>query len=266
MIDDLVGDVERHIVEKLLPALRAAIVEQLGEPANGEWTLEIDAGDAQTINFHYPPALPATEYESMAYITPRVKLELGARGDVIVDLHERGALRSLLETDPNVLNTAIALGEEWLGAGSAILKCLRLGVALHHGALPTAYRKEVERLLRENVLKVTISSPTLAQGLNLSATAVVMYSLHRRRADRDQRVRERHRPRRTRVVDVEGIVLFPMFDDIPKKRRNWEALITDLGAREMESGLVRLVAVLLTRMRARSHACSRRMARRSAPC
>lgn len=52
-------------------------------------------------------------------------------------------------------------------------------------------------------------------------------------------------------VDVEGIVLFPMFDDIPKKRRNWEALITDLGARDMESGLVRLVAVLLTRMRAR---------------
>lgn len=52
-------------------------------------------------------------------------------------------------------------------------------------------------------------------------------------------------------VDVEGIVLFPMFDGIVKKRRNWEALITDLGAREMESGLVRLVAVLLSRMRAR---------------
>ena len=55
------------------------------------------------------------------------------------------------------------IGEEWLGPDSAILKCLRLGVALHHGALPTAYRKEVERLLRDNVLKVTISSPTLAQ-------------------------------------------------------------------------------------------------------
>src|SRR3954463_11090231 len=41
-----------------------------------------------------------------------------------------------------------------------------LGVAIHHGALPTAFRKEVERLLREGVLKVTISSPTLAQGLN----------------------------------------------------------------------------------------------------
>ncbi|MFO1058534.1 MAG: nucleotidyl transferase AbiEii/AbiGii toxin family protein [Dongiaceae bacterium] len=81
LIDDLVGDVERHIAEKLLPALRAAIVEQLGEPENGQWSLEIDADDAQTINFHYPTALPAAEYEGMAYITPRVKLELGARGD-----------------------------------------------------------------------------------------------------------------------------------------------------------------------------------------
>jgi superfamily II DNA/RNA helicase len=172
--------------------------------------------------------------------------------DVIVDLHERGALRSLLEVDPNVLSTAIALGEEWLGRNSAILKCLRLGVALHHGALPTAYRKEVERLLRENVLKVTISSPTLAQGLNLSATAVVMHSLHRSGEKIEISEFKNVIGRAGRAyVDVEGIVLFPMFDEIAKKRRNWEALITDLGAREMESGLVRLVSELLTRMRAR---------------
>lgn len=81
LIDDLVNDVERHIAGKLLPALRAVIVEQLGEPTNGEWSLETDAGDAQTVNFHYPTALPATGYEGMAYITPRVKFELGARGD-----------------------------------------------------------------------------------------------------------------------------------------------------------------------------------------
>lgn len=172
--------------------------------------------------------------------------------DAIVDLHERGALRSLLEADPNVLSTAIALGEEWLGAGSAILECLRLGVALHHGALPTAYRKEVERLLRENILKVTISSPTLAQGLNLAATAVVMYSLHRagERIEISEFKNVIGRAGRA-YVDVEGIVLFPMFDDIPKKRRNWEALITDLGARNMESGLALLVWTLLKRMHAR---------------
>ncbi|CND01540.1 ski2-like helicase [Yersinia frederiksenii] len=172
--------------------------------------------------------------------------------EVIVDLHERGALRSLLEVDPIVLNTAITLGEEWLGANSMILKCLRLGIALHHGALPTAYRKEVERLLRDNVLKVTISSPTLAQGLNLSATAIVMHSLHRNGEVIEVSEFKNVIGRAGRAyVDVEGVVLFPMFDEIVKKKRNWEALITDLGAREMESGLVRLVAVLLLRMRAR---------------
>nr|WP_087575930.1 MULTISPECIES: nucleotidyl transferase AbiEii/AbiGii toxin family protein [unclassified Sphingomonas]AJW29631.1 hypothetical protein pJE1_209 [Sphingomonas sp. JE1] len=81
LIDELVHDVERHIVENLLPALCASIVQQLGEPTNGEWSLKIDATDAQTVNFHYPTALAAVEYESMEYITPRVKLELGARGD-----------------------------------------------------------------------------------------------------------------------------------------------------------------------------------------
>ncbi|MDW7774371.1 MAG: DEAD/DEAH box helicase [Desulfobulbaceae bacterium] len=172
--------------------------------------------------------------------------------DVIVDLHERGALRSLLEADPAVLNTAIALGEEWLGPDNAILKCLRIGVALHHGALPTAYRKEVERLLRDNILKVTISSPTLAQGLNLSATAVVMHSLHRfgKRIEVSEFKNVIGRAGRA-YVDVEGIVLFSMFDNIARKRRNWEALINDLGARDMESGLVRLVATLLSRMSAR---------------
>lgn len=171
--------------------------------------------------------------------------------DVIVDLHERGALRSLLEADPAALATAIALGEEWLGPDSAILKCLRLGVALHHGALPTAYRKEIEGLLRSNILKVTISSPTLAQGLNLSATAVIMHSLHRAgtRIDISEFKNVIGRAGRA-YVDVEGIVLFPMFDEIPRKRSNWETLINDLGARNMESGLVQLVAALLSRMSA----------------
>lgn len=56
LIDDLVSDVERHIAEKLLPALRTAIVQQFGEPTKGEWSLVIDPDDAQTVNFHYPTA------------------------------------------------------------------------------------------------------------------------------------------------------------------------------------------------------------------
>lgn len=173
--------------------------------------------------------------------------------EVIVDLNERGALQSLLTIDPAALATAIALGEEWLGANSDILKCLRLGVALHHGALPTAYRKEVEKLLREGVLKVTISSPTLAQGLNLSATAIVMHSLYRHgeRINVSEFKNVIGRAGRA-YVDVEGMVLFPIFEDTRSRKHNeWVSLIEDLGAREMESGLIQLIAALLLRMHAR---------------
>ena len=172
--------------------------------------------------------------------------------EAVVDLHERGALRSLLEVDATVLDPVIALGEEWLGPDHAILKCLTLGVALHHGALPTAYRKEVERLLQAGTLKVTISSPTLSQGLNLSATALVMYSLHRhgKRIEVSEFRNVAGRAGRA-YVDMEGIVLFPMFDEIPKRRYHWEALINNVGTRQMESGLVRLVGTLLNRMHTR---------------
>lgn len=81
LIDALLAEVEKHIAENLFPALRAAIVEQLGEPSAGGWSLAIDAADPQTLNFHYPVSLPSADYQGMAYITPRVKLELGARGD-----------------------------------------------------------------------------------------------------------------------------------------------------------------------------------------
>ncbi|MGV0036408.1 MAG: helicase-related protein [Candidatus Azotimanducaceae bacterium WSBS_2022_MAG_OTU7] len=157
-----------------------------------------------------------------------------------------------MEVDAEKLASALSLGSEWLGADSAILKCLKLGIALHHGALPTAFRKEIERLLREGILRVTISSPTLAQGLNLSATVVVMRSLHRNGKPINSsefrnvvgRVGRAH-------VDMEGLALFPMFDDIGKRRRKWKALVSDLSRKDMKSGLALLVYTLLKRMASR---------------
>lgn len=158
----------------------------------------------------------------------------------------------LLTVDPATLQTAIALGEEWLGQDSDTLKCLRLGVALHHGALPTAYRKEVERLLRDGVLRVTISSPTLAQGLNLSATAVVMHSLYRHGEKIKVSEFKNVIGRAGRAyIDVEGLAPLPIFDDAKNKKHDeWVGLVEDLGAREMESGLIQLIFSTY------AHACS----------
>ena len=168
---------------------------------------------------------------------------------VIVDLHRRGALPSVFDTNPDILSTALTIGAEWFAADHPMLECLKLGIAIHHGALPTPYRREVERLLRLGILKVTISSPTLAQGLNLSATALIFHGLYRNRKLIDVSEFRNVIGRAGRAfVDVEGLVLYPMYSDIPRKRANWKSLIENNGGKEMESGLLLLVQYLLSRM------------------
>ena len=167
----------------------------------------------------------------------------------IVDLNNRGALKSVLECDESILATALAIGSEWFGSDHALLKCLKLGVAVHHGALPTPFRREVERLLREGVLKITISSPTLAQGLNLSATTLVIHGLVRNRKTIESSEFRNVVGRAGRAyVDLEGLVLYPMFDEHIKRREDWNKLVSNDVGREMESGLLRLLAALLGRM------------------
>jgi len=167
----------------------------------------------------------------------------------VVQMHKRGHIESVLEHPQAVLATALAVGTEWFGPDHDILKCLKLGVAVHHGALPTPYRKEVERLLRDGVLKITISSPTLAQGLNLSATSLVFHGV-KRNGDLIDIAEFRNVVGRAgrAYIDIEGLVLYPMFDDHWKRNADWQELISNQRGREMESGLLRLIVALLQRM------------------
>ena len=175
--------------------------------------------------------------------------------ECVIEMHRRGHIRSVLAQAESILETALTVGAEWFGEDHAILKCLKLGVAVHHGALPTPYRKEVEKLLREGVLKVTISSPTLAQGLNLAATTLVFQGLFRNKklipiAEFRNVVGRAGRA----YIDLEGLVLYPMFDDLEKRRTDWESLVTSQKSREMESGLLRLVYTLLLRIKQKTGA------------
>ena len=177
----------------------------------------------------------------------RRSVELFAKS--IVDLNTRGVLSSLLDAELDELHTALIIGAEWFSQNHPLLACLRLGVAVHHGALPTPYRREIERLLRRGILKVTISSPTLAQGLNLTASALVFHGLYRNGELIDISEFRNVIGRAGRAfIDVEGQVLYPMFDNIRKKRNDWKNFIEDTSSKEMESGLLLLVRYLLNRM------------------
>lgn len=174
---------------------------------------------------------------------------VGPYAKEIVSLHKYGLIPSALTVAPEVIESALSVGAEWFGPNHDILKCLRLGVAIHHGALPAAYRREVERLLRDGILKVTVSSPTLAQGLNLAATTLVFHAVKRNRelidiADFRNVVGRAGRA----FVDIEGLVLYPMFDGIGIRTENWNELVSSQLGREMESGLLRLIMALVVRM------------------
>lgn len=173
----------------------------------------------------------------------------------IINLHERGALKSVLSVPLQQLDLAIVLGGEWLGNGHPIVECLKIGVAIHHGSLPTPFRKEIEKLLRDGVLKVTVSSPTLAQGLNLSATAVIFYTIERFNSELGKRETIKCSEFKNVIgragrafVDTHGLILYPIFERHAWNRLKWRGLVEDVNARDMESGLVLLVRALVIRM------------------
>lgn len=147
----------------------------------------------------------------LIYCPQRTSVDSFAKA--IVDLHKRGALNSVLSVPLSKIELAKSLGQEWLGENHPILYCLERGVAVHHGGLPTPFRKQVESLLREGVLKITVSSPTLAQGLNLAATAVIVHSLYRNGNVIEASEFKNVVGRAGRAfVDTHGLVLHPIYD------------------------------------------------------
>lgn len=170
----------------------------------------------------------------------------------IIKLHTQGLIIPVLPKNVD-LSGALVVGAEWFGADHPILKCLELGIAIHHGALPGPFRREVEKLLHEGKLKVTIASPTLAQGLNLSASAVLFHGLKRGRellkgSDFSNVIGRAGRA----FVDTEGLVLYPIFEPSSYKRerlrQDWLRLTQGEAGKALDSGLIQVGLALLRRM------------------
>lgn len=166
----------------------------------------------------------------------------------VIKLNRQGFISSVLPSEVD-LRDALRVGDEWFGADHPIMRCLELGVAIHHGALPGPFRREIERLLQKGILRVTIASPTLAQGLNLSASAVLFHGLRRNRdlLKGSEFANVIGRAGRA-FVDTEGLVLYPVFDRISARRQEWDALTQDDSGKALESGLIAIGINLLRRI------------------
>ncbi|MEQ9637736.1 MAG: DEAD/DEAH box helicase [Devosia marina] len=169
-------------------------------------------------------------------------------GKQVVDLCKRGYLESLLEDEASIAR-ALEVGREWLGEDHPAVACLKAGVAIHHGRLPSPFLRELEALLSEGVLKVIVASPTLSQGLNLNAAVLLVPALYRasEKIKGEEFANVAGRAGRA-FVDVEGLIVHVMFDKIDWRKGEWRALVASAKARTLKSGLIQIVAEILERL------------------
>ena len=150
------------------------------------------------------------------------------------------------------IKRALRLGHEWLGEEHPAVACLHLGIGVHHGALPRQFLHELEILLKDRVLPVCISSPTLAQGVDLCFSVLVFRSVFRNRKTIPPKEFANIVGRVGRAfVDLDGLYVLPIMGDNSTETRQraaqFQQLITSAQERKLESG-VRLLIELITRI------------------
>ena len=176
---------------------------------------------------------------ALIYITQANWVE--GYGQRAVRLVEKGYLPSLLDV-PEEVESAMTIGAEWLGRDHPAVQCLRYGVAVHHGKLPSPFLREVERLLASGKIKITAASPTLAQGLNLNAAVLLVPYLirNRERISSEEIANVSGRAGRA-FVDTEGLILHVMNDNFSERRDQWRRLVHEVRERLLESGLIAVI-------------------------
>lgn len=186
----------------------------------------------------------------LVYCTTRTSVE--TLGRLIVKSAEQGFL-DVLPGIQERSEEAIAVGSEWLGDDHPVVKCLKLGIVIHHGALPRPFLDAVERLLRLGSCRLTIASPTLAKGLNLSASVLLVPSIWRRGEIIPYGEFSNVAGRAGRAfVDIEGLVLHIVWENTTRRTNKridqWASLVADSNMNAVSSGLLQLAEALFRRI------------------
>ncbi len=105
----------------------------------------------------------------------------GSRGCVNVTNHvaddfvKKGL--PVLSSDTHELESIIEYVQYQFGENYDLVKCLRSGVAYHHGDLPQDCREILEKAYADSTVKVIVCNSTLAEGVNLPVHTLIIYNL-----------------------------------------------------------------------------------------
>jgi hypothetical protein len=205
--------------------------------------------DAPELTVAAAQALVAGGHRVLVYCPQRGSVE--TLGKLCIKLHQQGYLGTLLHR-PGAIARAERLASEWLGTEHVAAQALRLGIGVHHGGLPRPFLAEVERLLNDKVLPIVIASPTVAQGLDLSCSALVLHSIYRRGSLIEAKEYANVVGRAGRAyVDLDGLTIYPVLENTSEATRRkiseYTRLRREAMSRDLESGIV-LVVRRITRL------------------
>lgn len=168
-------------------------------------------------------------------------------GKQIVDLCKRGYLDSLLDDDASIAR-ALEVGKEWLGDDHPAVASLKVGVAIHHGRLPSPFLRELELLLSEEAkshrrFADAFAGPQSQRRCAAGASAISLL----KKIKGEEFANVAGRAGRA-FVDVEGLIVHVMFDKIKWRKNEWRELVASAKARTLKSGLIQIVAEILQRL------------------
>ena len=169
-------------------------------------------------------------------------------GLVAMELVAKGYLPNLLKK-PDLIARCVEVGKEWLGSTHPAVKCLEIGIAIHHGNLPDQFLREVEMLIATDAITVTIASPTLSQGLNINAAVLLVPYLHRsgELLKGEEFANVAGRAGRA-FVDVEGLVIHVIYDQHARRKRDWNKIVSAARHRILTSGLMQVIDQALKKL------------------
>ena len=154
-----------------------------------------------------------------------------------------------LPVDQDAIQNAVTIGGEWLGSDHPAVACLKIGMAVHHGGLPSPFLREIEKLLATGTIQVTAASPTLAQGLNLNAAVLLTPYIVRSGSPISGEEFANVAGRAGRAyVDTEGLILHVMEDDYDYRRQQWKSLVQRAKVRSLRSGLSQIIDLVVKKL------------------
>ena len=125
-------------------------------------------------------------------IAAELGFKFGERGPVLIFTPHKNqvspiakCLKEIIKLDKNEHQNkdetirSIILAEEWLGSEHYVTKCLKCGIAVHHGGIPQIVGDAILNDFRKNKYKFIVANNTLAQGVNLPIKTIIIHSCYR---------------------------------------------------------------------------------------